>query len=137
VALSRNGVSLVAIPVEQGLVGLIAHPVPGLDVYTYGGWEHADRAPDGFAGAAGYGFGGLNNTGCNTEGAATTTCQAQTENIIQITPGFWQDLFKGPFGRVVFGAQYSYTQRIGFNGVGGAASVAENIAMISFRYYPF
>jgi hypothetical protein len=137
VALAGNGVSLVAIPVEQGLVGLIAHPVPGLDVYTYGGFEHADRAPGGFRGAAGYGFGGLVNTGCNTEGAAATTCQAQTENIIQVTPGFWQDIFKGPFGRVVFGAQYSYTQRIGFNGVGGAASVAENIAMISFRYYPF
>jgi hypothetical protein len=137
VALAANGVSLVAIPVVQGLVGLIAHPAPGLDFYTYGGWEHADRAPDGFRGVAGYGFGGLNNAGCNTEGAAAATCQAQTENIIQVTPGFWQDLFRGPFGRVVLGAQYSYTQRIGFSGVGGAPNVTENIAMISFRYYPF
>ena len=114
-ALSRNGVSLVAIPVEQGLVGLIAHPVPGLDVYTYGGFEHADRAPGGSQSAAGYGFGGLINRGCNVEqsspltptvnAAGTAVCQGQTENIIQITPGFWQDIFKGPFGRVVFGAQ--------------------------------
>jgi hypothetical protein len=148
VALSANGVSLVPIPVVQGLVGLIAHPMPGLDFYTYGGWEHADRAPGGARSAAGgYGFGGLINTGCNTEqstavaptvnSAGTIVCQGQTENIVQITPGFWQDLFKGPFGRVVLGAQYSYTRRIGFNGVGGAPSVAENIAMISFRYYPF
>jgi hypothetical protein len=147
-ALSRNGVSLVAIPVVQGLVGLIGHPVPGLDVYTYGGWEHADRAPGGAQSAAGgYGFGGLITSGCNTEqstvaaptvnAAGTVVCQAQTKDIIQVTPGFWYDLFKGTFGRVVLGAQYSYTQRLAFNGVGGNPSVAENIGMISFRYYPF
>jgi hypothetical protein len=140
-AISRNGLSLVAIPEFQTLVGIITHPQPGLDAYVYGGFEHADRAPGGFQGAAGYGFGGLNNTGCNKEGAATTTCQGQTENIFQISPGVWQDLFKGAFGRVVVGLQYSYTQRIGFNGSGGgsvhAPEVAEQIVMTSFRYYPF
>lgn len=136
-ALSANGVSLVAVPVIHGLVGLIAHPQPGLDIYTYGGWEHADRAHGGARSAAGYGFGGLNNIGCNIEGAAAATCQAQTKDIIQVTPGFWEDLFKGTFGRVVLGAQYSYTRRAAFGGVGGAASAVENIAMISFRYYPF
>jgi hypothetical protein len=136
-ALSANGVSLVAVPVVQGLVGLIGHPVPGLDVYTYGGWEHADRAHGGNRSAAGYGFGGLNNVGCNTEGAAAATCQAQTKDIIQGTAGFWNDLFKGTYGRVVLGLQYSYTQRLAFAGIGGNPSVAENIGMISFRYYPF
>lgn len=130
---TTNG--LVALPEIQGLVGIITHPAAGTDVYLYGGWEHADRAPGGAHGTNGYGWGGLNNTGCNTEGSSF--CQAQTNDIQQVTLGAWHDLFKGTFGRIVFGLQGSYTERKAFSGAGGAPNQDEKIVMTSFRYYPF
>jgi hypothetical protein len=132
VALSGSN-SLVAIPVAQGLLGLIGHPRPGTDVYIYGGWEHADRA--GAASVAGYGSPTLVNTGCNIEGSAV--CAAETKDLRQITGGIWQDLFKGLYGRVALGLQGSYTVRQAFEGVGGAPNTNEGIVMGSFRYYPF
>lgn len=132
VALSSSN-SLVAIPVAQGLLGLIGHPWPGTDVYVYGGWEHADRA--GAASTAGYGSPTLINTGCNTEGSIV--CQAETKDIRQLTAGAWYDLFKGPYGRVALGLQGSYTVRQAFEGVGGAPNTNVGVVMSSFRYYPF
>ncbi len=35
------------------------------------------------------------------------------------------------------GAQYSYTRREAFRGVGGAPSTDENVVMVSLRYLPF
>lgn len=131
-ALSSSN-SLVAIPTVHGFAGLIGHPRPGTDVYLYGGWEHADRA--GAASLAGYGSPTLINTGCDIEGS--TLCQADTKDIRQITTGFWQDLFKGGFGRVTVGAQTSYTTRHAFSGVGGAPDTDQWVVMGSFRYYPF
>jgi hypothetical protein len=75
---------------------------PGTDVYIYAGWEHASRA--GAFSTAGYGSPTLTVTGCNVEGAAATTCQAETRDIRQITGGFWHDLYKGSFGRLAAGA---------------------------------
>ncbi|MGO8917001.1 MAG: hypothetical protein ACLQJR_13945 [Stellaceae bacterium] len=132
VAFTRTN-SLIAIPEVQGLVGIITHPWAGNDLYLYGGWEHADRAGSPVA-TAGYGSGTLVNTGCNTFGG---TCQAETENLKQVALGTWQDIYKGKFGRFVFGVQGSYIERDAFSGVGGAPSTNEAIAMTSFRYYPF
>lgn len=128
-----SGNSLVAIPEVHGYVGLIGHPRVGTDVYLYGGWEHAERA--GAASIAGYGSPTLINTGCNIEGSIL--CQAETKDIKNITAGVWQDLFKGSYGRVVVGAQGSYTVRNAFSGVGGAPSTDQWVALGSFRYYPF
>jgi hypothetical protein len=135
VAVAANGESLSAVPVFQALTGFVGHPRPGTDIFLYGGWEHADHPSSNFQGAAGYGFGGLNNTGCDIEGNAN--CAAQTKDIRQVVLGFWQDIFRGNFGRVVFGAEDSVTQRVGFTGIGGSPNVSEDIAMVSFRYYPF
>jgi len=132
VAFTRTN-SLVAIPEVQGLVGLIAHPWWGNDLYLYGGWEHADRAGSPVA-TAGYGSGALVNTGCNTLGG---TCQAETEDLKQVAVGTWQDVYKGKFGRFVIGLQGSYIERDAFSGVGGAPSTNDAIVMTSFRYYPF
>ena len=132
VALSGSN-SLVAIPVAQGLLGLVGHPWPGTGVYVYGGWEHADRA--GAASTAGYGSPTLINTGCNTEGS--TVCAAETKDIRQLTAGAWHDLFNGPYGRVALGLQGSYTVRQAFTGVGGAPNTNVGVVMTSFRYYPF
>ena len=131
-ALSSSN-SPVAIPVAQGLLGLVGHPWPGTDVYVYAGWEHTDRA--GAASTAGYGSPTLINTGCNTEGSIV--CQAETKDIRQLTGGVWHDLFAGPYGRVALGLQGSYTVRQAFEGVGGAPNTNEVVVMSAFRYYPF
>jgi len=127
--------TLTAIPELQGLAGIISHPWPGNDLYIYGGWEHADRA--GAHTVSGYGSPTLILTGCDTEGAMSSTCQAETRNLKQITAGFWQDIYKGDYGRFAFGLQGGYIWRDAFSGVGGAPSTDIAIFMTSVRYYPY
>jgi hypothetical protein len=144
VSFATNG-ALRATPEVEGLLGLIAHPAPGTDIYLYAGYEQVDRT----ASAIGIGFGAatLNNTTCNTETAvvgsasATPACPAVTHRIGQVTLGFWQDLYKGNYGRVAVGAQGEYIKKFTFSAGGGgqitAPNVDEGIVMTSFRYYPF
>jgi hypothetical protein len=136
IAFKSDNVHLVSIPEAQGLIGLIGHPWTGNDLYIYGGWEHADRA--GAASTSGYGSPTLIVSGCNTEGADPKTCQAETRDLRQITAGFWQDVYKGSFGRFVFGFEGGQIWRDGFSGTGGKTP-RTNIAifMTSVRYYPF
>ena len=51
--------------------------------------------------------------------------------------GFWQNVYKGNYGRVAVGAQYEYIKREVFAGVDGASSTDNNIVLTSLRYYPF
>jgi hypothetical protein len=134
-ALRADG-SIAPIPAFQLLTGLVGHVQPGTDVYIYAGWEHASRA--GAFSTAGYGSPTLTVTGCNVEGAAATTCQAETRDIRQITGGFWHDLYKGSFGRLAAGAQVSYTERDAFRGAFGISpSTHLVVGLASLRYYPF
>src|SRR5262245_65164970 len=57
--------------------------------------------------------------------------------LSELTIGFWQNVYKGDYGRVTFGAQYEYIKRKAFNGIGGAPSTDDNVVMTSVRYYPF
>jgi hypothetical protein len=57
--------------------------------------------------------------------------------VAELTVGFWQNLYKGDYGRVAAGLQYEYIKRDVFAGIGGAPSTADNIVMSSLRYYPF
>ena len=43
----------------------------------------------------------------------------------------------GPFGRLADGLQYSFTQKFGFNGIGGTPERNEHTFFTSLRYYPF
>lgn len=134
-ALKTDG-SIAPIPVFQLLAGGVFHVQPGTDLYVYAGWEHASRA--GAASTAGYGSPTLVVTGCDVEGAASGTCQAETRDIRQITGGFWHDLNKGQFGRLVAGAQVSYTERDAFRGAQGIQPSAHLVTgLTSLRYYPF
>jgi hypothetical protein len=54
-----------------------------------------------------------------------------------IIAGFWDDMYKGPFGRLEGGLQYSFTQKFGFPGIGGTPERNENTFFTSLRYYPF
>jgi hypothetical protein len=132
-AFKSDNIHLVAIPEVQGLVGLIGHPWSGNDLYLYGGWEHADRA--GAHSTSGYGSPTLDVSGCGIEGGKT--CQAETRDLKEITAGFWQDIYKGSYGRFVFGLEGGYIWRDAFSGVGGTPKTNIGIFMTSFRYYPF
>lgn len=144
---------LEAITVGHVLAGIVAHPWSGDDMYFYYGYEHASRT--GADSVSGYGAPSLDDSGCFTEGgscsvtapvAATTTAPitaakpaigAETEELRQITGGFWQDIYKGAYGRFVFGLQGGEIWRDAFAGIGGRPKTNIGIFMTSFRYYPF
>ena len=66
-----------------------------------------------------------------------SNCVGNTKDVRQVTTGFWHNLYDGPAGKVRVGAQYAYTIRDSFQGVGGAFKGTENMIFTSFRYYPF
>ena len=119
------------------LGGTTVHATKLLDLYGFAGEEHVDRQPYTTAAGLAYGYGNplYTNAGCALEGSSA--CVGNTKLIEQATVGFWQKVYQGPFGRLQFGAQYSYTERHGYSGVGGAPSQSENMIFTSFRYYPF
>jgi len=125
------------------LAGLMAHPTPQLDVYAYLGTEQSyaayfDTYEKGKVSKA-YGYGNplYVNTSCNVELGSSADCTGTTKSVVQGTVGAWYKFLKGSYGTMQVGAQYSYTRRLAFEGVGGAPSTNENIVMLSFRYYPF
>jgi hypothetical protein len=125
------------IPEVQALVSLVGHPDPAVDVYGYVGTEQAGRTSYTVAGKGfGYGSGLFTNTGCFTELSAAT-CTGNTSSLTQGTVGAWWKFLHGNFGTMQMGAQYSYTKRNIFNGIGGSPSTDENIVLLSFRYLPF
>ncbi len=128
----------------QTMIGLIGHPTEGLDVYAYAGLEQVE--PKYFNSGTtllGYGNPGFSNVGCTITtpssfaGTTPTNCIANNRRLEDVTVGFWQNLYKGDFGRVAAGAQYEYIRRQAFAGLGGAPSTDDNIVMTSLRWYPF
>jgi hypothetical protein len=125
------------IPEVQALIGLVGHPHPDVDLYTYVGTEQAGKTAFTVAGK-GYGYGSplFVNSGCNTE-LSPLACTGNTSGITQATIGAWWRFLHGDFGMMQVGAQYSYTRRQAFEGVGGAPKTDDNMVMLSLRYYPF
>ena len=149
--------------------GFTAHVTPSIDVYAFGGEEVAQpkyfgtNAADTPATVFGYGSPYANNTGCyntalTTNSAAgpgsAASCTGNNKRIWQLTGGMWDKLYKGSFGEVRVGVQYSYTERELFAGnattagTGAAAGAVfgparnapsqnEHIVFTSLRYYPF
>ena len=114
------------------LAGATLHATKMLDLYAYAGEEQEKRKDLG----GGYGIGLLSaiNSGCDTLGG---TCAGNTRRIRQITGGFWDKIYSGSYGKAQVGIVYSYTQRQLFEGVGGEPQASQNMAFVSFRYYPF
>ena len=143
-----------AVGAASALAGVIAHITPSIDIYGFAGFEQVNRtfstvggATSGATTQVGYGaVGGVNNYGCNVEGGV---CQGATHRVIQFTGGMWDKLYKGSFGEVRVGVQYSYTERFLFSGTTNANGIAtaaapmvaaranDNTILTSFRYYPF
>ncbi len=136
--------SLTPLTVLTAMVGLIGHPWEGLDVYAYAGLEQADASFFNVGTTLfGYGNPGFSNVGCTITtpssfaGTTPSNCIANNRRLSEVTVGFWQNLYKGDYGRLAVGAQYEYIKREAFAGVGGAPSTSESIALTSLRYYPF
>ncbi|MBV8400980.1 MAG: hypothetical protein JOZ17_19945, partial [Acetobacteraceae bacterium] len=118
--------------------GLVARPIPSVDIYAYGGAEGVNRKYS--TPVAGYGNPFTNLSGCFVE---LGTCNANTSNVVEGTIGAWWRFIQGPYGTMQAGLQYEYVNRNTFNGSGTTAAVRltgptsnENIIMFSFRYLP-
>ncbi len=109
----------------HAMVGAVAHPWTGLDIYGYAGLERADANVSGSAaGPTGFGVATLSNAGCGiVTGASftggTSNCAAVNKEVDMVAVGFWQNLYKGDYGRLAAGAQYEYIKRKSFDGVPG------------------
>jgi hypothetical protein len=118
--------------------GFVAHPVPAVDIYAYGGAEGVQRKA--FGGTSGYGNPAANLSGCVVE---LGSCNAVTSNIVEGTVGAWWRVFQGSYGTAQLGAQYEYVARNAFQGVGAtkgstvSPSTNENMFLFSVRYLPF
>jgi hypothetical protein len=127
----------------QAVATIEAHPSRKLDVYTYEGFEYADRASYVDALGRGVGYGSpLNvNTGCETEtlpsgpfGPASGVCNADNRSLVQGNLGFWYRIRRNAAGTLQWGMQYSHTVRNTWSGIGGAPRGTENMLFSSFRY---
>lgn len=135
---NANNDQLAPIPEVMGLVGLVGHPDPSLDLYGYGGYEGVQKTAVTTIGANNYGYGNPNyvNTGCTIE-ASALGCVANAKSEWQGTIGGWWKFYQGKAGMMEVGASEAYIHLDTFAGVGGAPHADENIIMTSFRYYPF
>ena len=152
--------SLETIHATQFLVGAVAHPFAGNDIYAYYGQEQ-DNTNFWSAGTThgGWGNPAYVNTQCALEAnpaaaaasppynALPATCMFNVQRVQEFTIGFWQDAYKGELGRVRVGLQYEYVRLTAFAGatVPNTATMQpnqglnpnNNIVFFSLRYYPF
>jgi hypothetical protein len=159
VYVGANG-SLQTITAVHGLVGAILHPWAGLDIYGYAGIEKEQSGVwanlAGTGGVSGFGVPNLVNAGCYITTSAsftggTSNCAAVNKLVSGATLGFWQDVYKGPMGRVATGLQYEWIHRESFAGYGvvaastagpalagiGAVHTDDSVVLASVRWYPF
>jgi hypothetical protein len=85
----------------------------------------------------GYGYGNslFDNGGCGTEGVGS--CAANTSRIVSGAVGGWWKFYQGWLGNGQVGISETWVKREIFSGVGGDPNTSINIALVSFRYYPF
>jgi len=134
----RQDGSIQPLPITAFLIGTVWHTTPSLDLYAYVGLEKT-KATFSNVGSVPFGYGNplYNNLGCNTENSPAATCNGNTSEVRQYTVGFYDTIFKGDYGAIKAGIQYSYNQRFAFDGVGGAPKTDDHIIMSQIRYYPF
>jgi hypothetical protein len=150
--------SLSPIKALHALGGVIVHPWAGLDIYGYAGIEKEQPnywsivSTGSIKGLTGFGVPTAINTGCNITTAAsftggTSNCAAINKSVSEVTVGFWQDFYKGNYGRLAGGFQWAYISRQSFPGTGvpagtvgsgaGSVSTSDNVFMTTLRWYPF
>jgi hypothetical protein len=126
----------------HALAGFEAHVTPKLDWYLYGGDEYQGRDTYTIGTvSSGYGLPTTSIAPCFAAESASPSCSAVLKNLVQGVGGFWYNFYKGPFGSLRYGMQYSYTYKTTWAGTNGTAGVVagpkanENMVMTSFRYY--
>lgn len=138
--------------------GFTLHATPQTDLYVFAGGEFASKTYS-FGGAGktlySYGYGNplYSNAGCDFEltSSATATgyttpvsglgsaynCTGNIKSIRQINGGIWHYFYEGFFGKLRGGAQYTYTQKEAFPGIGATPKGSDSMIFTSLRYYPF
>jgi hypothetical protein len=130
----------------QGILSLELHPTKRFDIFGYAGTEYSQRTY--YLGAegklVGYAPPNESNTGCFVEAAPTAgtgyapgsgSCVGATRDLVQGSIGWLYRPYSGPYGRLQYGAAYSYIVRNSWTGVGGAPEAPNNYVYTSFRYY--
>jgi hypothetical protein len=130
--------SLTPLTALHAWAGIQIYPWEDLTLYGYAGIEQNQAS---CFGTFGYGNPASDNSGCLTPTlesfttGTTPTCVADNRQIVDAKIGFWQNLYKGPMGRFVFGMELEYIKRYAFSGIGGAPSTDDTVAFSSLRYY--
>ncbi len=131
----------------QALFSVEIHPSKRFDVFSYLGTEYAQRTfyKDPSSGMlVGYAPPTASNVGCSIEAVPTTgtgyapgssPCLGATRDISQYSFGWVYRLYNGPAGRLQYGMAYSYLNRVGWVGEGGAPKAVNNLIYTSARYY--
>ena len=117
------------------MAGVTSHnAIKGLDVYAYAGEDHVFNH---FNDSVGFGNPvNLDNSGCDILGS-THCSSSQISDVWQVTGGFWHSLYDGDKGKAVWGVQDSFTVvTTPEDGKGLTGKTDENVAMMSFRFYP-
>jgi hypothetical protein len=65
----------------------------------------------------------------------SSPCLGATRDIAQYSIGWVYKLYNGPAGRLQYGIAYSYLNRVGWVGIGGAPKAVNNLIYTSARYY--
>ena len=130
-------------PLKQlhGVGGVEVHVTPKLDWYLYGGEDYIGRD---FQAGTGFGYGNpavsVGNCVAPDVSFASTACVASPKSIIQGTTGFWYNIYKGGYGTLRYGTQYSWTYKttwVGIDpatGLPSAPKTSDNMVFTSFRY---
>jgi hypothetical protein len=130
--------SLVPLTALHAWAGIQFYPWEGLVLYGYAGLEQNQAS---YFGTFGYGNPAYDNSGCMTPTAesfatgTSATCVADNRRLVDAKIGFWQDLYKGPYGRFVLGVELGYLKRTSFGGIGGVVSTDNMGGFTSLRYY--
>jgi len=130
----------------QGIFSLEYHPNRRWDLFGYAGTEYVQRTY--YVGAdgklVGYAPPTADNSGCFNETAPTAgtgyapgsgKCAGSTRDLVQGSGGWIYHIYSGPYGRLQYGAAYSYIIRSAWTGIGGAPRATNNMVYTSFRYY--
>ncbi len=130
--------------------GATLHLTPRTDIYAFAGGEFTSPSAQYAAlgrtlSIGGWGNQFYDNAGCNIENGpwapaiGDTNCagQSQVKAVRQLTAGVWHSFYKGGYGEVKGGLQYSYTIKDALPGFGPTPRATENTIYTTLRYYPF
>ncbi|HXZ25194.1 MAG TPA: hypothetical protein VEI24_03150, partial [Nitrospiria bacterium] len=121
----------------QYLAQLAWHASRVLEIWAAYGQEQVD-ASVGPGGAYGYGGGVVaDNSGCEVLGSPLG-CTPLIKGDSQINGGFWWSIYKGDYGALKLGVQYSHTKLVTYGDQNNfSPSTSEDMVFTSLRYYPF